>query len=67
MKKMKFRKNWMKSSWARVHSAVARAQITNMKPARTPGVTFSAANGSITVTVDMKAPYRLNTLIAICP
>ncbi|MNG33004.1 hypothetical protein D3C84_1191490 [compost metagenome] len=31
------------------------------------GVTCSLAKGSITVTVDIKAPYRLKTLIATCP
>lgn len=33
----------------------------------TLGVTFNFRNGSSVVVVDMKAPYRLKTLIAICP
>lgn len=31
------------------------------------GVTFSFKNGSKVVVVDIKAPYKLKTLIAICP
>ncbi|MNT71942.1 hypothetical protein D3C72_2104980 [compost metagenome] len=56
MKKMKLRKKAMKSSWLMVHRAVAMMLIASMNSPRTAGVTRRRAKGSITVTVDMKAP-----------
>ncbi|MCY1441953.1 hypothetical protein D9M71_582930 [compost metagenome] len=50
-----------------VHRAVATRLISSMNTPRTRGVTLSRANGSITVMVDMNAPYRLNTLIDTWP
>ncbi len=64
MKKIKFKKNDRKLLWPNKHRIVPAKVTQNIILTLTFCVTFSFQKGSIVVIVDIKALYKLKTLIA---